>query len=176
MTSQTATDEPFHVLDSQDTAAPLVKREGLTATNHAAKKTTIDFGDAGTMVTDLPFQDGGTNAGPSPMLALVGALCGCEAGTFSRTATELGLTYRELEFRAEFRMDARTRTGLANAATHVRTIRLEARVSTHDSLALLARVAAETERRCPVSNLIRDAGVQLQTRWIRDQAGTAGRR
>jgi hypothetical protein len=63
------------------------------------------------------------------------------------------------------------RTGLANAATHVRTNRLEARVTTDNSLALLARVAAETERRCPVSNLIRDAGVQLQTRWISEATG-----
>jgi uncharacterized OsmC-like protein len=171
---QTATNgspEPFHVVDAQDTAAALVKRAGLTATNYGAKSTTIDFGDAGTLVTDLPFEDGGTNGGPSPVLALVGALCGCEAGTFSRIATELGLTYRDLKFRGEFRMDARTRTGLANAATHVRTIRLEARVGTDNSLALLARVAAETERRCPISNLIRDAGVQLQTRWIREATG-----
>jgi organic hydroperoxide reductase OsmC/OhrA len=64
-------------------------------------------------------------------------------------------------------MDAHTRTGLAHAATHVGKIRLEARLNTDAALADLARVATETERRCPISNLIRDAGVQLETRWIR---------
>lgn len=156
-----------HVVDLKDADRSLIRRNSLTARNDATKKTVIDVGSAGTMITDLPVEDGGTNAGPSPVLALVGALCGCEAGTFKRTAEELELPYDRLELQGEFRMDAHSRTGLANAATHIRTIRLEARVHTDADLADLEHVVAETERRCPISNLVRDAGVSLETRWIR---------
>ena len=159
--------ETAHVVDVADVDRSLIRRNRLTARNDAAKKTVIEFDDAGTMITDLSVEDGGTNAGPSPVLALVGSLVGCEAGTFKRTADELELTYNQLAFQGEFRMDARTRTGLANSATHIRTIRLEARVHTEANVADLERIVAETERRCPISNLIRDAGIDLQTRWIR---------
>jgi hypothetical protein len=125
MTLQTATNgslEPFHVVDIQDTAAPLVKREGLTGTNHGTKRTTIDFGDA--------------------------------------------------RHRPPGRGRRHERRTLSRAGARRCPVRLRSRhIQPHRNGALLARVAAETERRCPISNLIRDAGVQLQTRWIREATG-----
>jgi len=44
---------------------------------------------------------------------------------------------------------------------------MEARVRTHESEARLREVVEETEARCPVFNLIRDAGVKIETAWIR---------
>lgn len=46
-------------------------------------------------------------------------------------------------------------------------VRVEATVETDESEEALASIVEETERRCPVFNLIRDAGVRLEVRWVR---------
>jgi uncharacterized OsmC-like protein len=50
---------------------------------------------------------------------------------------------------------------------HFQTVRLEATVITEESEERLREVVEETEARCPVYNLISDAGVKLEARWIR---------
>jgi hypothetical protein len=52
---------------------------------------------------------------------------------------------------------------------HFRTVRLEARVFTSESEERLRQVVEETEARCPVFNLISDAGVKIETLWIREE-------
>ena len=127
----------------------------------------LDFGDAGSFVTDEPIQHGGTNQGPSPLQAVVGALCGCESVTFHRTARERDFDYRSIAFEAEFRIDIRGRMGHAGVRQHFQIVRVEAVVETSEAEKALAAVIEETERRCPVFNLIRDAGVRLEMQWIR---------
>lgn len=163
--------EPAHrrtteLLRGDEVDKPLIRRKSLTATNDGSTRTVIDFGDAGQLVTDEPIQHGGTGAGPTPLQAVVGALCGCEAVTFHRTAHELGLAYRGISFEAEFRIDIRGRMGNPDVTPHFQTVRVQARVDTDVSAEALAQVVAETERRCPVFNLIKDAGVRLEMRWV----------
>lgn len=152
---------------AEDFSKPLIRRKTLTATNAGSLRTVIDFGDAGTMVTDEPVAHGGTNEGPTPLQTVLGALCGCESVTFNRTAAEMGLEYRGITFEAEFRIDVRGRMGKADVRPHFQTVRVEARVDTDASDQELARVVEETERRCPVFNLISDANVKLDMRWVR---------
>ena len=57
--------------------------------------------------------------------------------------------------------------GHAGVRQHFQIVRVEAVVETSEAEDALARVVEETERRCPVFNLIRDAGVRLEMRWIR---------
>jgi len=54
------------------------------------------------------------------MMAVLGALCGCEAVTFRRTATELGLSYSALDFEAAFTIDIRGRQGNRSVGPHLR--------------------------------------------------------
>jgi hypothetical protein len=79
----------------------------LTARNEAVMRTVVDCGEAGRLVLDEPEAHGGTGEGPTPLQAVLGALCGCEAVTFRRTATELGLAYSALDFEAAFTIDIR---------------------------------------------------------------------
>lgn len=130
-------------------------------------KTVIDCGEFGRFVTDEPIPHGGTAEGPSPLQAVLGALCGCEAVTFRRTATELGFEYTGVEFEGAFTIDIRGRMGVPGVRPHFQTVRFQATVSTRESEDRLRRVVEETERRCPVYNLLSDAGVKVEAVWIR---------
>ncbi len=150
-----------------DVSEPVVRRKMVTAVNHGGMMTDIDFGDYGYFATDEPVAHGGTGEGPSPLQAVLGALCGCESVTFHRTAAEMGFGYEQIEFEAEFTIDIRGRLGVRGVTQHFRTVRVEATVTTSETEARLAEVVAETEARCPVFNLINDAGVNLEVRWVR---------
>ncbi len=155
------------VKSSMDVTEPIVRRKMLTAVNHGEMMTEIDFGEYGYFVTDEPVAHGGTGEGPSPLQTVLGALCGCESVTFRRTATEMGFDYDRIDYVAEFTIDIRGRLGVRGVTQHFRTVRVEARVTTDEPQERLAAVVEETEARCPVFNLINDAGVTVDVRWIR---------
>lgn len=134
-------------------------------------KTDIDFGEFGSIVTDEPVAHGGTGQGPSPLQTVLGALCGCEAVTFNRTAADLDFEYEGIEFEAEFTIDIRGRMGHREVRPHFQTIRVQAIVTTDESKERLAEVVEETERRCPVFNLIVDAGVKTDMVWVMRPTG-----
>ncbi len=75
--------------------------------------------------------------------------------------------YVSIDFEAEYSIDIRGRMGVRGVRQHFQTVRVEATVVTDESEERLREVVEETEARCPVFNLIKDAGVKLQVRWIR---------
>jgi uncharacterized OsmC-like protein len=163
------------VTSERDAPEPIIRRKALTARNDGGTRTVIDVGEYGRLVTDEPVAHGGTGDGPSPLQTVVAALCGCEAVTFSRTAAEVGLAYRGIDFEAEFTIDIRGRLGNRNVRPHFHRVRVRARVETDASEADLRAVVDETERRCPVFNLVTDAGVRLEMQWIRADPPQPGR-
>lgn len=120
-------------------------------------RTVVETQGAGRLVLDEPVAHGGTGEGPTPLQAVLAALCGCEAVTFNRTAADLGFRYDSLDFEAAFTIDVRGRQGDRSVRPHFQTVRVRAVVATE-----------ETEARCPVLNLLRDAHVDLQMEWVRD--------
>ncbi len=152
--------------EERDLTEPIVRRKQLTAVNDADMMTRIDFGDYGTFATDEPIAHGGSGEGPSPLQTVLGALCGCESVTFRRTATDYDFDYDGIEWEAEFTIDIRGRLGMRGVTQHFRTIRAQAIVTTSETEERLREVVEETEARCPVFNLISDAGVDLEVRWV----------
>jgi uncharacterized OsmC-like protein len=153
--------------DGRDPSRPVVRRKQGAAHSDGGLRAAIDAGEFGSFTTDEPVAHGGTGQGPSPLQAVVGALCGCETVTFGRTAREMGFSYHALDFQAEFTIDIRGRQGNRQVRPHFQTVRLRAVVDTAESPRRLAEVVEETERRCPVFNLLRDAQVRLETVWVR---------
>jgi uncharacterized OsmC-like protein len=158
--------------DDVSTDPSPLRRRTLTAHNEATMRTVVDCGEAGRLVLDEPVPHGGTGDGPTPLQAVLGALCGCEAVTFRRTATERGLSYSALDFEAAFTIDIRGRQGDRSVRPHFQTVRVRAVVSTAEPLDRLSAVIEETEARCPVLNLLLDAKVNLHIEWLRDTGGT----
>jgi uncharacterized OsmC-like protein len=159
------------VVHRDDSDGAFVRRKALTAHNEATMRTVVDTGELGTFVTDEPVAHGGTGEGPSPLQAVLGALCGCESVTFNRTAAELGFEYDSLDFEAAFTIDVRGRKGDRSVRPHFQTVRVRAVVATDESEERLCAVVEETEARCPVMNLLRDASVDLRVEWVRDPSG-----
>ena len=151
----------------EELTEPIIRRKALSARNEGGMMTVIDTAEYGLLVTDEPEAHGGSCEGPSPLQTVVGALCGCESVTFNRTADELGFVYRGIEFEAEFTIDIRGRMGHPDVRPHFQTVRVQALVDTDEPEERLAAVVEETERRCPVFNLLQDAGVRLEMHWIR---------
>ena len=154
------------------TASGFARRKTVSAHNDATMRTVADFGEFGQVTLDEPVPHGGTGRGPSPLQAVLGALCGCEAVTFHRTAAELGLRYESLDFEAAFTIDIRGRQGDRSVRPHFQTVRVRAVVATTEPVAALAAVIQETEARCPVMNLLLDAKVDLRIEWVRESDGT----
>ena len=150
---------------------PIVRRKVLSASTDATMMTHIDFGEYGDFATDEPIAHGGTGEGPSPLQAVLGALCGCEAVTFRRAATDFDFSYERIEFEAAFTIDIRGRMGKRDVRAHFQTVKVQATVTTDETEQRLAEVVEETEARCPVFNLVKDAGVKTEMVWVRKPAG-----
>lgn len=155
------------IVSETTSAEPLLRRKTLTALNQGTMRTEIDCGEFGVLVTDEPEAHGGTGKGPSPLQTVLAALTGCESVTFHRTAAEFDFEYESISYAAEYTIDIRGRMGNREVRPHFQTVRLEATVVTNESEERLRAVVEETEARCPVYNLISDAGVKLEARWIR---------
>lgn len=155
------------IVSDAESTEPLIRRKTLTAFTPATMRTDIDCGEHGQLITDEPPAHGGTGQGPSPLQTVLGALTGCESVTFNRTAAELEFDYESIRYEAEFTIDIRGRLGNRSVRPHFQTVRMQATVVTTESEERLREVVEETEARCPVYNLISDAGVKLEARWIR---------
>lgn len=155
------------IVSEANAGEPLLRRKSLSAHTAGTMRTDIDCGEYGVLVTDEPEAHGGTGKGPSPLQTVLAALTGCESVTFNRTAAEFDFDYESISYEAQYTIDIRGRLGNRNVRQHFQTVRLEATVVTEESEERLREVVEETEARCPVYNLINDAGVKLEARWIR---------
>ena len=155
------------VIDEIDFSKSIIRGKSLSATNPGNMTTTIEFPGLASLTLDEPVKHGGGGQGPSPLHGVLGSLCGCEAVTFSRTAKEKNFNYNGLEFEAEFTIDIRGRMGVRSVVPHFKTVRVQVYVKTNEDEARLLEVVKETEARCPVFNLIKDAGVEIECVWVR---------
>lgn len=150
-----------------DLSKPIIRKKSITAVNEGGLRTEIDCGEFGILVTDEPVAHGGTGEGPSPLQTVLGALCGCESVTFSRAAAEMGFQYAGIEFEAMYTIDIRGRLGERSVRPHFQTVRVQAMVRTGEPEERLRAVVGETEARCPVFNLLKDAKVNVEMLWVR---------
>jgi uncharacterized OsmC-like protein len=155
-----------HVTRLEDMPEPIVRRKRITVSSAGSMMALHDYGEYGQFVTDEPIAHGGTGEGPSPLQAVLGALCGCESVTFRRTSDDMDFSYESIDFEAEFTIDIRGRMGVREVRPHFQTIRVQATVTTNESPERLAAVVEETEARCPVYNLVKDAGVNVEMLWV----------
>ena len=160
------------IVNAEDLTQPIVRRKRIGVSNDGSMMAIHDYGEYGDFVTDEPVAHGGTGEGPSPLQAVVGALCGCESVTFHRTAKEMEFEYEGISFDAEFTIDIRGRLGVRGVTQHFQSIRVQATVATGETPERLADVVEETEARCPVYNLVKDAGVNVVMQWVREEPAT----
>ncbi|MEO0676792.1 MAG: OsmC family protein [Pseudomonadota bacterium] len=116
---------------------------------------------------DEPTERGGTNTGPTPTDTVLAALAGCTNVIGNKCAAKLGIDIGHLNVDIVCQFDRRGVT--LEEEIDVPFTRLTQTV-TADGPATdeeLQKVAAETEKFCPLAKLFQGAGTEVITTWQR---------
>jgi uncharacterized OsmC-like protein len=151
---------------------PVWHRRRLTARNVGGLRTVVYTSGGPGMVTDEPVQSGGTGTALTPLETVLGALCGSTGATFATVARETGFRYDTLDFEASFAASPPGPASQPGIRTYFQTVHIIARVGAAQPDPRLATVARMAERRCPVRNLLADAGVRVDMVWDAAPSGT----
>lgn len=118
------------------------------------------------VVMDEPAELGGQNQGPNPLEYLVASLNGCKGVMIPLIANELNFEFSELSFDSRGTVDLRGLMGEPGISTHFQNLTFQVDIKTNESFERLQALQNAVAERCPVYNLLRDAGVVLHTQWL----------
>ncbi|MGK7379735.1 OsmC family protein [Planococcus sp. 1R117A] len=130
-------------------------------------KTSIYARDFSPFIVDEPEYLGGTNEGPNPIEYVLGGLTGCTSVMIGLIAKEKNFSFQGVEFKNNGTIDARGMMGVEGVSPHFQSVGFEAIFSTDESDDRLEELKEEVEKRCPVYNLIVDAGVAIESKWYK---------
>lgn len=130
-------------------------------------KTSISARDFSPFIVDEPRNLGGTNDGPNPVEYVLGGLTGCTSVMIGLIAKEKNFTFQGVEFKNNATLDLRGLMGVEGVSPHFQSVDFEAIFTTDESDSLIEELKEEVEKRCPVYNLIKDAGVRIQSKWYK---------
>ena len=82
-------------------------------------------------------------------------------------AKAMGLEYSRVELTASGQIDVRGPKGVPGIRPYFEMVNLTIAVTTPESEERMEILAANVENRCPVINLIRDIGAELNVTWKR---------
>ncbi len=138
----------------------------LTAHNEGGGKTVVSVRDTQGLVVDEPASRGGTNAGPTPVESVLGGLVGCDAVITHAVAKILKFEYGTIDYTCDAEIDVRGVAGVKGVRPYFETVTVTKTIRTNEPPERIEKLKNNVEQRCPVSNLIRDAGVDLTIDWI----------
>ncbi len=128
----------------------------------------ITVGGDGTshrFATDTVPPFGGQDSQPSPLSLTLGALTGCNQITAQIVAKELGVTLGRFTFDAVGDFDPSVMAGGAEGDANFDAVRVSATIETDADASAFERLKAETERRCPVTQLFVRSGLEFSAEW-----------
>jgi len=118
-------------------------------------------------IVDEPERLGGSNAGPNPLEYFLGALSSCTSIMTSFVAKEIDFTYDDLEVSTNGTLDPRGFQGVEGVQTYFETVSIKITIHTNENRATLKELKEKVEQRCPLFNLLIDAGVEVKSEWLR---------
>ena len=148
------------------TANKLAKLQ-ITGKSDSGLKSSINVRDLPPFIVDEPERLGGTNQGPNPLEYLLGALSGCTSIIIAYVAKEQSFTYDGVEFATDGELDPRGFQGADGVLTYFQTVTINVTVNTNEDNEKLASLKETVEKRCPLFNLLKDAGVKVESNWRR---------
>jgi putative redox protein len=158
--------------DNQDLLPPSIDPETrklgirtVTAHNEAGTRTEITVRHFPAFATDEPDSLGGTNTAPSPLECVLASLVGCDGVIINGVAKAMGLRYAGVDFECSGQIDVRGPKGVRGIRPYFEKVDLRIVVFTDEPAARLETLKRNVEFRCPVMNLLRDAGVALSATW-----------
>ena len=151
---------------SADPDARKLTYRNLTAHNDGSDKTVVTVRDTPPLVIDHPVERGGTNEGPTPVETVLGGLVGCDAVITHAVAQILKFDYGEIDYACEAQIDVRGPAGVKGVRPYFEKVVVQKTIQTNEPEDRIEKLKKNVEQRCPVSNLIRDAGVDLTIDWV----------
>ena len=139
----------------------------VVAVNEGGTRTVIQVRDFPPVVTDEPDTLGGSNTAPSPLETALASLVGCDGVIINGVAKAMRFDYSRVEFEATGQIDLRGPKGVPGVRPYFEKVDMTIKVATPETDERLDILAANVENRCPVMNLFRDAGVELNVTWAR---------
>lgn len=108
----------------------------------------------------------GTNTGPTPLETVLGGLASCEAVMIFRVTEALGYKYNSVDFDVQAEVDGRGSRGVKGVRPYFNWVKMKITITSNGiDDKKLAAVQKNAEARCPVMNLMIDAGVDVETDW-----------
>lgn len=135
-----------------------------TGTSTGALSTAVEARRFSFVVSE-PESLGGSDEGANPIEYLLGSLNGCVTVVIETIAAELGVTVEGVRTDTTGTIDLRGFAGTADVSPHFQQVSLNVTLTTAATDPELAELRARVLRRCPVFNLIRDAGVDIRETW-----------
>ena len=125
-------------------------------------------GDAGHVFeVDTYPAFGGSDSKPSPLSYVLGALTSCNQITASIVAKELGVTLGSWTFDVQGDLDTAVMVGGEEGNANFDAVTVRATVQTDADEETFAKLKADTERRCPVTQLFQRSGLEYTSDWTR---------
>tara|TARA_A100001037_G_C15096961_1_gene611962 strand:- start:763 stop:1272 length:510 start_codon:yes stop_codon:yes gene_type:complete len=129
-------------------------------------RTVVSVRDTPGFVIDEPTERGGTNKGPTPVESVMGGLCGCDAAITHQVAHIMKFKYGDVSYSCDAEIDVRGARGVKGVRPYFEKVTVKKIFRSNESAERIEKLKANVEQRCPVSNLIRDAGVDLHIEWV----------
>ncbi|WP_175986511.1 OsmC family protein [Bacillus sp. Marseille-Q1617] len=118
-------------------------------------------------IVDEPEALGGTDQGANPVEYVLAALSGCTSVVIALIAKELDFKYEDATFENEGTLDLRGLNGVEGVSPHFQTVTFDVTIVTDESEERLDELKSKVEKRCPVYNLLKDAGIALESNWVK---------
>lgn len=137
----------------------------VRAVNHGGASTQTFIREFPPVVTDEPATAGGADLGPTPFEITLAALVGCEGVMIHGVASVMGFEYEGVEFEAAGQFDLRGPRGVPGVRPFFEWVELTITLFTSEPPERVEQLAKNVEHRCPVMNLMRDAGTEVRVTW-----------
>ena len=117
------------------------------------------------VVIDEPSERGGTNQGLTPTETMMASLIGCTNVITHKVAHKNGVDIRSMNIRLEAQFDRRGVTLQEEIERPFTSVTLHIDLETEADAAAVERVKRELAMFCPVSKVLRNAGIELKEIW-----------
>ena len=115
--------------------------------------------------TDAYPAFGGNDEAPSPLFYALASLSSCNQVTASLVAKDLGIALGKLQFDVHGDLDTAVLVTGAEGNANFDRVTLRAKIESDATPEQFAQLESETERRCPVSQLFKRSGTELDVEW-----------
>jgi len=142
-----------------------VAARAVSGRNDGGTRTVLKVRDFMPFATDEPDTLGGTNTAPSPLETVLAALVGCDGVIINGVAKAMNFAYAGVDLDCTGQIDVRGPKGVKGVRPYFETVDIRLVVYTDEPAERFEKLKQNVEFRCPVMNLLRDAGVALNANW-----------